>query len=37
MFLLETAILGIFMGLLGGLYPAWKASRLKPLDALRYE
>jgi len=37
MFLLETVILGIFTGLLGELYPAWNASRLKPLDALRYE
>ena len=37
MFLLETVILDIFAGPLGGLYPAWKASRPKPLDALRYE
>jgi ABC-type antimicrobial peptide transport system permease subunit len=25
----------LFMGILGGLLPAWTAMRLKPLDALR--
>lgn len=28
---------GIATSLIGGLYPAWKASMMKPLDALRYE
>jgi putative ABC transport system permease protein len=28
-------ILSIVMGTLGGLYPAWKASRLVPMDAIR--
>jgi ABC-type antimicrobial peptide transport system permease subunit len=33
----EVLAVAIVTGLLGGLYPAWRATRMQPVEALRYE
>ncbi len=35
--LLRTVGVALFLGIIGGLYPAYRASRLAPTEALRYE
>lgn len=33
----QAIMVVILLGTIGGLYPAWKASRLQPVEAIRYE
>jgi ABC-type antimicrobial peptide transport system permease subunit len=33
----RAILLSIFLGVIGGLYPAYRATRLSPVEALRYE
>ncbi len=34
---LQAFLVAITLGLIGGLYPAWRASKLQPLEAMRYD
>jgi ABC-type antimicrobial peptide transport system permease subunit len=33
----QALIVALIAGVLGGLYPAWRATRMRPVEALRYE
>ncbi len=33
----QAMIVALFLGAMGGLYPAWRAARLQPVEAMRYD
>lgn len=33
----QALVVALFLGAAGGIYPAWSASRLQPVEAMRYE
>jgi ABC-type lipoprotein release transport system permease subunit len=33
----QAIVVGMIAGIVGGLYPAWRATRMQPVEALRYE
>jgi ABC-type antimicrobial peptide transport system permease subunit len=35
--LIQAMVIALLAGTVGGLYPAWRATRMRPVEALRYE
>jgi putative ABC transport system permease protein len=35
--LVRALIIALVSGTIGGLYPAWRATRMRPVEALQYE
>jgi len=35
--LVQAVLVGLLAGVVGGLYPGWRATRMQPVEALRYE